>query len=37
MHFALLPCIICAGLGAAGGWIWRDRSYYKSKDEERAR
>ena len=36
MHFALIPCIICAAVGAAGGWIVRDRDYYKSKDEEAA-
>ena len=36
MHFALIPCIICAAIGAAGGWIVRDRDYYKSKDEEAA-
>ncbi len=34
MHIALIPCIICAAVGAAGGWIVRDREYYKSKDEQ---
>ncbi len=36
MHIALLPCIVCAAVGAAGGWFARDREYYKSKDEQGA-
>lgn len=35
MHIALVPCIVCAALGAVGGWFMRERDYYKSKDEEK--
>lgn len=36
MHIALIPCIVCAALGAAAGWVVRDRDFYKSKSEEGA-
>ncbi len=36
MHIALIPCIVCAAVGAAGGWFMRDRDYDKSKDEQGA-
>jgi hypothetical protein len=36
MHIALIPCIVCAAVGAAGGWFMRDRDFYKSKDEQGA-
>jgi len=36
MHIALIPCIVCAAVGAAGGWFMRDRDYYKAKDEQGA-
>lgn len=34
MHIALVPCLVCAAVGAAGGWLVRDREYFKSKDEQ---
>ncbi len=36
MHFALLPFIVGAVVGAAAGWIVRDREYFKPKHEQGA-